>query len=151
MERFAVCVNDADEARRVLTPLLATAAGPTRCLMVMCPPRLGRRISRWLSAAERQRWADDWAARLQATLAPQLASASSGAVIDWVTARGPLIPFMRNLRQQHGAGLRLLDARQARLGAVAEPMTAEQASAAGRLAAPVAVASSLSLMLALTD
>lgn len=150
MERLAVCVNDAEQARRTLGPLMAAAA-PMQCLVVLCPPGLGRRVGRWLTEGERQRWRADWAAALRGRLAPQLAQAAPGAHFEWLTAQRPLAEFVRELRRQHGAGLRLLDARRTPVGASLEPMQAGQAPVGGRVAAPVAIASSLSLMLALTD
>lgn len=151
MERFAVCVNDADHAQRVLAPLLVSAAGATHCVVVACAPRLGWRIGRWLAPAARQQWHLDWATQLRVALAPALASAVPGASTEWVVAAGPLPSFIRGLRQQHGAGLRLVDARCARPGTVAEPLVAGPTTARARFGAPVAVASWLSLMLALTD
>ena len=151
MERFAVCVNDADHAQRVLTPLLGSAAGATHCVVVVCAPQLGWRIGRWLTPAARQQWRNDWVAQLRAALAPALALAAPGASTEWVVAAGPLATFTCELRQQHGAALRLVDARRPRPGAVADPLVAGQAQARARFGAPVAVASSLSLVLALTD
>ena len=151
MERFAVCVNDADHAQRVLAPLLVSAAGAAHCLVVVCAPRLGWRMGRWLAPAARQQWRHDWAAQLRATLAPALALTAPGAAVEWVVAAGPLPGFIRGLRQRHGAGLRLVDARRPHPGAVAEPLVACPELTGRRFGAPVAVASSLSLMLALTD
>ena len=151
MERFAVCVNDADHAQRVLKPLLASAAGATHCVVVVCVPRLGWRIGRWLAPAARQQWRQDWAAQLSAALAPALALAAPAVSTEWLVASGPLSSVTRGLRQQHGAGLRLVDARRPQPGAVAEPLMAGPAPARARFGAPVAVASSLSLVLALTD
>lgn len=151
MERFAVCVNDVEQARRVIVPMLATAPRIGQCLVLSCPPRLGRRIGRFTSAAARRQWRDDWAAELRGRLEPALSVATPQSPFAWVTPSGPLAAFIRELRRQHGAGLRLVDARCHPPGAALEPMTDGEARPRGRLAAPMAVASSLSLMLALTD
>jgi hypothetical protein len=118
---------------------------------VACPPRLGLRIGRWLSPAVRRQWRHEWAARLAAQLVPALAQAAPGSSIEWVVAFEPLAPLLHGLRLRHGASLALVDARHARVGAVAEAMIAGPTSLGARMAAPVAVASSLSLMLALAD
>lgn len=152
MERMAVLVNDAQHAQAVMAALLAPGAEPAHWVMVMCPPRLPRRVGRWLTGAQRQRWLTDWASGLQAGLAELLPSIAPDAQVDWVLARTPLDALMRAQRQRLGAGLRLVDARLHRLGSPAEPTT-DPASAqpSDRLAMPVAVASALSLMLALAD
>ena len=151
MERFAVCLDDADLAHCALAPLLAADCGPAHCLLVICPPGLGRRIGRWLTPALRHQWRDDWAAQFRLRMAPVLAQAAPGVAFDWVVARQPLSIFTRELRGHYGAGLRLIDARRQHPGSLSEPMTASPAATGRRFAAPVAVASSLSLLLALTD
>ena len=154
MERFAVCVDDLEEAQRTLATLLSTEGGPVHCLLVACPPGLGQRIGRWLTPALRQQWRHDWAARLHERLAPVLAQAAQATPavgFEWVVADRPLPAVIRGLRLQQGAGLRLVDARRQRPGRLNAPMTLDPRAAAARFAAPVAVASSLSLLLALTD
>lgn len=155
MERFAVCVDDLDEAQRALAPLLGADGALAHCVLVACPPGLGHRIGRWLTPAMRQQRRADWAADLHRQLAPvlgQAALAAPGVGVEWAVVDRPLPAFIRGLRLQHGAGLRLIDARRRRPGRPNEPMTlSPPAATAGRYAAPVAVASSLSLLLALTD
>jgi hypothetical protein len=154
MERFAVCVDEVDEAARALAPLFSTGGGPAHCVLVACPPGLGRRIGRWLTPAMRRQWADHWAASLGDRLAPVLAQATGAAPglrFEWVVAGRPLPVFIRDLRLQHGAGLRLVDARRQHPGRLNEPMTLGPPATGARLAAPVAVVSSLSLLLALAD
>ena len=151
MQRFAAFVDDTAHALCALMPVLNSAAGHTHCVIVLCAPRLKRRIGRFTNAAARQAWRADWCAQLRGSLAPQLAGLAPALSLEWVQAETPLPSLVRTLRQQHGAALRLLDARCQRLGQVAAPLVAGQAPAPGRVAAPVAVASSLSLMLALAD
>jgi hypothetical protein len=152
MERMAVLVNDAQHARQVMSALLAPGAAPAHWVMVMCPPRLPRRIGRWLTDAQRQLWRSDWASSLRAQLADVLPSVAPGARVDWVLAETPLHTLVRAQRQQLGAGLRLVDARNPQLGSSAEPLPAPApAGESDRLARPVAVASTVSVMLALAD
>jgi len=151
METIAVVLNDAGHARRTLAPLLAPGATPTRWLLLAQPPRLGRRIARWSTPASRARWADDWCAQLRHTLQPLLAAAPAGATFDWLPATTPLAGLAQQLRLKHGAGVRLLDARLPRVGVAPVPLLAGQPGAGRRLAAPVAVTSALSVVLALVD
>lgn len=151
MQCFAAFVDDAAHAMRSLSPVLDAAAGATHCVVVLCPPRLNRRMSRFTPSSARQAWRADWADALKRQLAPALAGAAPAVTVTWEVATGDLPAVARTLRLRHGAGLRLLDARAQRLGRTNPPLVAGQAPVSGRMAAPVAVASSLSLMLALTD
>lgn len=151
MDRLAVCLDDAEQARHLLMPLVAHADDRMACWLIVCPPGLGHRVGRWLSDAQRRRWRDDWAARLRERLEPELAQVAPAARFEWVTAHGPVSQVLRSLRQQQGVDLRLLDARRNKLGATSEPMAAGPQPSPRPLTAPVAVASSLSLLLALTD
>jgi hypothetical protein len=154
MERFAVCVDDVEEAQRALAPLLGAGSGLAGCVLVACPPGLGHRIGRWLTPAMRRQRRVDWAAALRQQLAPvldQAARAAPGVALDWTVVDRPLAAFTRDLRLQHGAGLRLIDARRQHPGRPNEPMSVSPSAVGRRYAAPVAVASSLSLLLALTD
>lgn len=152
MEHMAVLVTEVEHARRVMASLLAPDAEPAHWVMLMCPPRLPKRIGRWLTPAQRQQWHADWARSLQTRLGAALASRAAEAQVDWVVALGPLHTVVRQQRLRLGAGLRVLDARRPGLGGVAEPFAdPAPAGTADRLAMPVAVASALSVMLALAD
>ena len=152
MERMAVLVNEARHARQVMAALLAPGAKPAHWVMVMCPPRLPRRIGRWLTPAQRQRQRADWAAEVQARLDARLPALAPEARIEWILAASPLHELVQLQRLRLGAGLRVLDARHHRLGGVVEPIAGPASAVSGhRLALPVAVASALSMMLALTD
>jgi len=60
--------------------------------------------------------------------------------------------MLDRLRVRYGSDLRVLDARSARPGAALEALVAvPDGGAAGRWTTPVAVSSSLSLLLALSD
>ena len=152
MERMVVLVNEAQHARQVMAALLAPGAKPAHWVMVMCPPKLPRRIGRWLTPAQCQRQRADWAADLQAHLDARLPALAPEARIEWILAASPLHELVQLQRLRLGAGLRVLDARHQRLGGVVESITGPASAVSGhRLALPVAVASALSMMLALTD
>lgn len=149
METIAVFVNDLAHARHILQPMLRGDA-PTHWVVVACAPTLTRHIGRWVSHAARHQWRERWAAPLFAALEPEL-TAQPGSKVERVLAEPPLIDVSARLmaRLPH---LRLLDARQARLGPGEEPITAEQpAEAANGWAAPVAATAGLSLLLTLAD
>lgn len=153
MEHIAAFVNDQEHAQSMLLPLLASHAGPTQWTIVVCTPRLTHRIGRFATRRSRDLWRDQWAGRLRESLEPVLRQAAGAAAFEWRTAHMPLPGITQQLRLSQGAGLRVLDARCTRLGAPNAPIVPEQVDAANgqRLAAPVAVTSALSLMLALAD
>lgn len=148
---IAVLVNDAGHSRRLLAPLLAPGAPSTRWLLLACAPRLAGRIARWSTPDSRALWRQDWCDRLRQDLQPWLAVAPEGAQFSWHEVSGPLVDLTRKLRLQHGAGLRVLDARAPRLGGGLEPLSGEHTPARHRLALPVAATSTLSALLALSD
>ena len=150
MERLAIYVNDAPYAQRFLEPLLDRESGHPLTL-VMCPPKLSRRIGKWLSNRQRQQWQRGWADRLQQDI-QALLPAGSAPRIEWTVAGGPLAETTAQLRRKLGTGLKVLDVRKPHLG---QSLTAVDASATSpsddRWKAPVAVTSSLSVVLALVD
>lgn len=150
MERIAVFVDDAAHAQRLLEPFRAE---PTIAwLVIACPPRLTHRIGKYVAHRSREQWRARWAARLREELAPTLGAAPQGQSHEWLVAKGPLPELVQRLQLRHGSGLRVLDARRPKLGVAQAPLVPGQPSeTAARWAAPVAVSSSLSLMLALTD
>lgn len=152
MEHIAVFINDAEHARRTLEPLLARGAAPTRWLMVLCAPRLTRHAGRWTSRSAKAHWRQEWAAQARESLAPLTRRTGDAESFEWLVAQGPLAQTTQQLRARVGAGLRVLDARRLRAGAVNEPLVAGQKPIRGEQeAAPWLAASALSLMLALAD
>ena len=149
MERIAVFANDVDYAHQILQPMMS-AESPTHWIVVACPPTLTRHIGRFVTHAAREHWRQRWAAELFDKLEPEL-KVHTGSRVDKMLAKRPLIELSRRLEAQHGA-LRLLDARRPRLGAPNEPISSRQTQHEGnRWAAPVALATGLSAVLALAD
>lgn len=154
METIAVYVNDASQAEAMLRPMLAAGAAPAHWLLVLCPPKLSRHIGRLTSRRSRDQWRSRWAADLEQDMRGRLAGITGpGARLEALVASGPLSATTGQLRRQHGTALRLLDARQSRVGVALEPLVVEAGGAAKRqpVAAPVAAVSTLSLVLALAD
>ncbi len=149
MEKIAVFANDAGYARHMLQPMLGQGAA-THWILIACPPTLTRHIGRWVSQDARKQWRERWAAQLFAQLEPEL-KAQAGSQVEKMLAKRPLVDLSARLQARLGA-VRLLDARRPRLGRADEPISlAHPANEVGGWAAPVALATGLSAMLALAD
>jgi hypothetical protein len=151
MERIAVFVDDAEHARRLLEPLLNSNAPATHWLMVICAPRMTRRIGKWVSHQQREQWRAKWGDRLREQLLPLFARRNDDEV-HWEQADHVLSQMTQRLRKKHGTALRVLDARRPKLGQPFEGVSGSQPTDdQARWTAPIAVSSSLSVMLALVD
>ena len=149
METIAVFANDVAAARHILQPMLK-GEGPTHWVLVACPPALTRHIGRWVSQSARRQWRERWAAELFAALAPEL-KAQPGSELETLVASKRLVDVSARLlaRLPH---LRLLDARQPRVGRIDEPIsTTQPAASANRWTAPAAATAGLAVMLTLAD
>ena len=150
MDKIAVFVDDAEHARQLLAPLIADGSGRVQWVVVACAPKLTHRIGKWVAHSSREHWREHWLRTLRAKLEPVFGAAAA-TECEWVLARGSLDALSGKLRRRFGSDLRLLDARRPKLGATLAPVSAEQQPAGARWTAPVAVSSSLAVMLALTD
>lgn len=148
METIAVFVDDAAYALKALKPM---AEQPTQWLLVVCTPRLTRRIGKWVSHSNREQWRAKWAAKLVGELKPMLGH-TPGSTVDSIVATRPLSEVTPQLRARLGPTLRVLDARRPKLDPMSEPLAdAEANEHDNRWALPIAVSSSLGVVLALTD
>ena len=122
METLIIYVNDSDDAKQQLA-VITQGHSATKCVLVACPPRLNRHISKWISGAARKRWQAQWAA----TTCSELAKAFSHTNHQFVTrvAYGPLITVTKQLQGEF-ANARVLDARRTHLAQVCEPITENQ-------------------------
>ena len=50
METLIVYINDSEYARNQLAAMIDVNT-PTKCILVGCPPKLNRHVSRWISGA----------------------------------------------------------------------------------------------------
>ena len=149
MEKIAVFVNDVAAARHILEPMLK-GEGPVHWVVVACPPTLTRHIGRWVSHSARQQWRERWAADLFGELQAEL-KAQPGSAVETLIAKQRLVDVSARLVARLPQ-LRLLDARQPRVGRIDEPISATQpAQDASRWAAPAAATAGLSLVLTLAD
>lgn len=149
MQTIAVFVNDAEHALKLLQEPLNNA-GPTRWVLVACPPALTRHAGRWVTQSAKRQWREQWAADTFAAIEWAI-QARAGDVVEKMVPQRPLLAVADRLRARAG-GVRLVDARQPRWGAAAEPITLDPpASNRSRWAAPMAVTTGLSAVLALAD
>jgi hypothetical protein len=149
MDKIAVFANDLDHARHILEPMLGSGTA-THWIVVACPPTFSRHIGRWVSQQARTQWRERWSADLFEALEPLL-KAQPGSRMEKMMARRPLTSLCERLQTRQGP-LRLLDARRPKLGKSDEPLTPDQpGSEPSRWAAPVAITTGLSAVLALTD
>lgn len=141
MDNIIVYIDDMEFARHQLAPMESQSGGerqPTHWIVVACPPRLTRHISKWVNHAARENWRGKWAEELFGQVRAELMS--QGDRVTPVMARGPLIAMTKKLQAQHG-NCRVLDARRPKFGQDLSPVTSDQpASHAARWSVPGAVA-----------
>ena len=149
MTPTVVFVNDAEHAQRLLQPVMAQAPD-RRWVVVVCTPRLTRRIGKFSSQQSRAQWRAQWAQRLLAQLTPVFSSHDQ-SLLETVVAEEPLPSVVQRLHERLGPRLEMFDARKPRLGATLESPERQTQPEPKRWLAPIAVSSGMSLVLALAD
>lgn len=141
MDNIIVYVDDAEYARQQLVPMESGTPGRrqgTHWILVACPPRMTRHISKWVNHAARENWRNKWAEKLFFQLSPELRT--GGDTVTEVLARGPLVELTQALQNRHGVA-RVLDARRPKFGQDLQPVTPDQPTGQeARWAVPGAVA-----------
>jgi len=141
MDNIIVYVDDADYALHQLRPMEGGGARfpqATHWILVACPPRMTRHISKWVNHSARENWRIKWAEKLFARVCPELQA--RGDKFTQMVARGPLVEMTRELQRTHGVA-RVLDARRPKLGQDLPPVTPDQpADDSSRWSVPGAVA-----------
>lgn len=151
MHRIAVFVDETDHARRVLYPFVQSTVEGTQWVLVACAPLLPYRVARWLHPDQRAQARTDWFASVQAELGPMFRGRQEDS-LEWHDSTGRAATTFEALKAKHGTSLRVLDLRKGSPGRATPPiLTSKRAPSAKEWGVPVAVASSLTLMLALTD
>ena len=130
MDKIIVYLNDATHALQQLTPMAQGDAGTTGggavatlWILVACPPRITRHISRWVTHSAKDNWRRKWSEEQFSAIAPTL-KARGGSVTTQV-AQGPLVEQTGRLLALHPTA-RVLDARCPRFGQDMEPVTRNQ-------------------------
>ena len=137
MDKIIVYVDDAEHALQQLSPMLK-GGGQTQWMLVACPPRMTRHISRWVNNTARESWRARWAEKLFEQLLPTLRK--RGDAVTTQVASGPLNQMTEGLLGQFGQA-RVLDARRPKFGQDLAPVTSDQPmSTQSRWALPGSVA-----------
>lgn len=128
MDKTIVYVDDAEYALRLLTDMADRESGMSvsqHWIVVACPPRMTRHISKWVNHSARLHWRNKWAEKLFAQITPRLMERGWRATT--VLASGPLLEMTRELLHTHGTA-RVLDARRPKFGQDMAPVSPRQAN-----------------------
>ncbi len=126
MDNIIVYVDDAAYGLQLLQPMLQStdSAAPARWMVVGCPPRMTRHVSKWLARSARDSWRVKWAEKVFFQLTPWLTK--NGDEVHTYMAKADLAGQTESLIKQHGQA-RILDARRPKFGEDLQPVTATQA------------------------
>jgi hypothetical protein len=121
MEKIILYVDDAAYARQFLAGLTpeAVGTGVRQWVLVACPPRMTRRISKWVSHSARENWRSKWFAKVEEQILPLLQL--EGGQVRPILAKGPLPELTQRLKAELGSA-RVLDARRPKFGVDLEPV-----------------------------
>ncbi len=122
MENIIVVLDDAAHALNQVLPM-RKEGGATHWILVACPPRLTRHISRWVNQGSRNAWRKRWAQELLAKVQPELTR--SGDTCELRLLDGKLSDMTEGLQKEFALA-RVLDARRPKVGQDLEPATASQ-------------------------
>ena len=117
MEKIILYVDDAAYAREFLARATADQVGgdgARHWMLVACAPRMTHRISKWVSHSARENWRGNWFAETQDQVVPLLSR--PGDAVTPMLAQGPLADLTLRLKRDHGAGVRVVDARRPKIG-----------------------------------
>lgn len=156
MDKIIVYLDDATHALQQLAPMAGgmnrntgAAATGTLWILVACPPRLTKYVSRWVTHSARENWRKKWSDVQFAQITPALTA--TGGSVTTLVARGPLVAQTERLLAAH-THARVLDARRERLGEDMEPVTAAQPTEHGsRWTVPGMVAGMGALLVLASD
>ncbi|MDI9332244.1 MAG: hypothetical protein QM527_13245 [Alphaproteobacteria bacterium] len=133
MENIIVVLDDATHALNQVLPMRKEGV-KTHWILLACPPRLTRHISRWVNQGSRNAWRKRWAQDLLAQVQPGLTQAGDTCELRVLT--GNLVEMTEALQKEFALA-RVLDARRPKVGHNLEPATANQpVNLAGAWAVP---------------
>ena len=122
METLIIYVNDTEHARSQLATMIEPSQ-PTKCVLVGCPPKLNRHISKWITGGARKKWQTTWADNTCAEISKTFAA--EGHQFVFRVAHGPLINVTKQLQGEF-LGARVFDARKTKLSEASEPLVKGQ-------------------------
>ena len=133
MENIIVVLDDAQHALNQVLPMRQEGKR-THWVLLACPPRLTRHISRWVNQGSRQAWRKRWSQELLAKVESELTR--HGDTCELRILDGKLIEMTEQLQKEFALA-RVLDARRPKVGHEMEPATASQPTdASGAWALP---------------
>jgi len=147
METLIVYVNDSEYARNQLATMI-NARQPTKCVLVGCPPKLNRHISRWISGGARKKWQTQWSETACAEISQ--AFFSEGHQFVNRVAFGPLINVTKQLQGEF-LGARVLDARRPKLAQTPEPIVEGQQAQPDLVSTAMGVAATTAILALAAD
>jgi len=148
VDTIIVYLDDANWALQQLAPMAGSGSSRTHWVLVACPPRMSRHISKWVSHAARKQWREKWSAKLFESIEPGLRQ--RGHEVSKVIACQPLPALTQQLTREHHAS-HVLDARRPRFGHEQPAVCADQTpSQEGRWQVPGAIIG-MGAMLVLAD
>ena len=124
------------------------ARQPTQCVLVGCPPKLNRHISRWISGGARKKWQTQWSETAYSEISK--AFASEGHQFVHRVAFGPLINVTKQLQGEF-LGARVLDARRPKLAQTPEPIVEGQQARPDLVSTAMGVAATTAILASAAD
>jgi hypothetical protein len=124
MENIIVVLDDAEHALNQVLPMRKEGVS-THWILVACPPRLTRHISRWVNQGSRNAWRKRWSQELLSKVQPELVR--NGDTCELRLLSGKLSDLTESLQKEFALA-RVLDARRPKVGQDLEPATANQPS-----------------------
>jgi hypothetical protein len=122
MEKIIVVVNDAEYALQMVAPM-KNADQPTQWVLLVCPPKFTRHVSRWVSRQSLNAWRKNWAQELVQLVKPVMTL--GGDTLHWSCIQGALPDEIKRLQKEFGTQ-RVLDARRLKLGVQQQPVSESQ-------------------------
>ncbi len=147
METLIVYINDSEYARNQLAAMI-DARRPTQCVLVGCPPKLNRHISRWISGGARKKWQTQWSETACSEISQ--AFVSEGHQFVNRVAFGPLINVTKQLQGEF-LGARVLDARRPKLAQTPEPLVEGQQAQPDLVSTAMGVAATTAILALAAD
>jgi len=126
LNSIIVFLDDTEFAMQQITAMRAGAGvsnSRTQWVLVACPPRMTRHISRWVNNTARQKWRNKWADNLFNEVKGLLQSPQD--LIATELSNGSLVEQTQMLLAKYPAA-RVLDARRPKFGQALDPLTPDK-------------------------
>ncbi len=130
METMIVYVDDAEYARKVLSPLLPTGHAQSiqevsHWIIVACAPSVTNDVGKWVSSEAKGLWREDWATAIFDQIKPLLGVMGNRVTAQLANQKSSLIDQTNDLLKQH-SGAQVIDARRPKFGQDMQPVTSAQ-------------------------